>query len=62
AAVPLDDCLAAAGDPRRDAAIEDAARRLVAMGADELPALRIGRRLFSGEARLPEAAAAATAS
>jgi 2-hydroxychromene-2-carboxylate isomerase len=62
AGVPLDACLAAAGDARRDAAIEDAARRLVAMGADELPALRIGRRLFSGEARLPEAAAAATAS
>jgi 2-hydroxychromene-2-carboxylate isomerase len=61
AAVPLEDCLAAAGDARRDAAIEDAAHRLVGMGADELPALRVGRRLFSGEARLPEAVAAATA-
>ena len=61
AGLPLDACLAAAGDAGRDAAIEDAGRRLVAMGADELPALRVGRRLFDGEERLPEAAAAATA-
>ena len=62
AGLPLDDCLAAAKDPARDRAIEDAGRRLAAMGADQLPALRVGRRLFSGEERLPEAVAAATAS
>jgi 2-hydroxychromene-2-carboxylate isomerase len=59
ASVPLDLCLAAAGDPARDAVSEDAARRLRALGADELPALRVGRRLFCGEGRLPAAAAAA---
>jgi 2-hydroxychromene-2-carboxylate isomerase len=62
AGVPLDPCLAAAGDQGRDGAIEDAGRRLLATGADELPVLRVGRRLFSGEARLPEAVAAASAS
>ncbi|MFL5846276.1 MAG: DsbA family protein [Solirubrobacteraceae bacterium] len=61
AGVPLEDCLAAAGDTARDQAIEDAGRRLVEMGARELPTLRVGRQLFAGEARLPEAAAAATA-
>jgi 2-hydroxychromene-2-carboxylate isomerase len=62
AGLPLDACLAAAGDAARDAAIEEAGRRLAAGGATELPALRVGRRLFSGEERLPEAMAAATAS
>lgn len=62
AGVPLDVCLAAAGDAVRDEEIEDAGRRLQALGAGELPVLRVGRRLFSGEARLPEAVAAATAS
>jgi 2-hydroxychromene-2-carboxylate isomerase len=61
ASIPLDTCLAAAGDVARDGAIEQAARRLLAMGADELPVLRVGRTLFSGESRLPEAAAAAAA-
>lgn len=62
AGVPLDACLQAAGDTGRDAAIEDAGRRLAEMGADALPALRVGRLLFSGEERLPEAAAALGAS
>jgi 2-hydroxychromene-2-carboxylate isomerase len=61
AGLPLDACLAAAGNTERDADMEDAARRLLARGAYELPVLRVGRRLFSGEARLPEAVAAATA-
>lgn len=61
AGLPLDDCLAAAGDTERDADLEHAARRLLARGAYELPVLRVGRRLFSGEGRLPEAVAAATA-
>jgi 2-hydroxychromene-2-carboxylate isomerase len=57
--VPLDRCLAAAGDVSRDEAIEAAGRRLLALGADQLPVLRVGRRLFCGEERLPEATAAA---
>lgn len=62
AALPLDACLAAAGDVGRDEAMLEAGRRLREMGADELPALRVGRRLFTGESRLPEAMAAAAAS
>lgn len=62
AGIPLGLCLSAAGDAGRDGDIEDAARRLLALGADELPVLRVGRQLFCGEARLPEALAAAAAS
>jgi len=61
AGVPLDECLAAARDASRDEHMTAAGRRLREMGALELPALRVGRRLFSGEARLPEAIAAAAA-
>ena len=61
AGVPLDACLGAAGDVSRDEPIEAAGRRLLAMGADQLPVLRVGRRLFCGEERLPEATAAAYA-
>jgi len=59
AGIGLDECLHAAGDATRDAAAELGARRLLAAGADRLPALRIGGELFSGEERLGEAAAAA---
>ena len=38
--------------------MERAALRLLAQGADALPALVVGRTLFCGEHRLPEAAAA----
>jgi 2-hydroxychromene-2-carboxylate isomerase len=58
ASVPLDHCLAAAGNVARDGAIADAGLRLFALGADELPVLRVDRTLFSGERRLPEAMAA----
>jgi 2-hydroxychromene-2-carboxylate isomerase len=61
ASVPLDACLGAAGDVARDEPIEAAGRRLLATGADQLPVLRVGRRLFCGEDRLPEATAAAHA-
>ena len=61
AGLPLDACLAAAGDPSRDAAVEAEGRRLVDHGVGELPALRVGRVLFGGEARLPEALAAVAA-
>jgi 2-hydroxychromene-2-carboxylate isomerase len=52
AQLDLDDCLAAARDERRDAAIEAASRRLLSVGADRLPALRVGRSLHWGERRI----------
>jgi 2-hydroxychromene-2-carboxylate isomerase len=59
AGLVLEDCLRAAGDCGRDGMIEAAGRRLLAAGADRLPALRIGRSLFWGEEKVAEAAAAA---
>lgn len=59
AGVPLEGCLDAAGDAGRDGAIEAAGRRLLAAGADRLPALRVGRSLVWGERNVAEAAAAA---
>jgi 2-hydroxychromene-2-carboxylate isomerase len=59
AGLELDECLRAAGDVRRDGALERAGLRLLAQGADELPALVVGHTLFCGERRLAEAAAAA---
>jgi 2-hydroxychromene-2-carboxylate isomerase len=59
AGLALDECQRAAGDERRDDAIEAAGRRLLAAGADRLPALRIGRSLFWGEGQVAEAAASA---
>ena len=58
AGLDLDDCLQAAGDVRRDGALERAGLRLLAQGADDLPALAVGHTLFCGERRLAEAAAA----
>ncbi len=58
AGIPLDECLHAVGDARRDGAMEAAGRRLLAAGADRLPVLRIGRSLFWGEQRVGAAAAA----
>jgi 2-hydroxychromene-2-carboxylate isomerase len=57
AGLGLDECLCAAGDVRRDGALEAAGRRLLAAGADRLPAVRVGRALICGEDRLAEAAA-----
>jgi 2-hydroxychromene-2-carboxylate isomerase len=59
AGLVLEDCLRAAGDRGRDGTIEAAGRRLLAAGADRLPALRVGRSLFWGEEKVAEAAAAA---
>ncbi len=59
AGLALDDCLQAAGDRGRDGAIEVAGRRLLAVGADRLPALRIGRAMYWGESQVAEATAAA---
>jgi 2-hydroxychromene-2-carboxylate isomerase len=57
----VEETLAAAGDAGRDGPIEQAARELVAAGADRLPALRVRGVVFCGENRLSEAAAAARA-
>ena len=59
AGLGLEESLRAAGDRRRDGAIEAAARRLLAVGADRLPALRVGRSLFWGDSQVAEAAATA---
>jgi hypothetical protein len=59
AGLGLDDCLSAARDGRRDDAIGAAGLRLLAAGADRLPALRVGRALFWGERDVADAAAAA---
>jgi 2-hydroxychromene-2-carboxylate isomerase len=59
AGLGLDACLHAARDEARDGALEARGRRLLAAGADRLPALRVGRALFWGEQRVAEAAAAA---
>jgi 2-hydroxychromene-2-carboxylate isomerase len=61
AGLALDEALAAAGEIRRDGPMERTALRLLRRGANELPAVTVGRHLFSGEARLAEAAAAAAA-
>jgi 2-hydroxychromene-2-carboxylate isomerase len=57
AGIPLEDCLHAAGDFGRDGVAEEIGRRLLAAGADRLPALRVGRSLFWGEQRVGAAAA-----
>jgi 2-hydroxychromene-2-carboxylate isomerase len=59
AGLSLEECLTAARDPSRDGRCEAAGRRLLAAGADRLPALSVGRALFWGEERVAEAAAAA---
>jgi 2-hydroxychromene-2-carboxylate isomerase len=59
AGIGLDGCLHAVGDLGRDGSIEATGRKLLAVGADRLPALRVGRSLFWGEHRVAEAAAAA---
>jgi 2-hydroxychromene-2-carboxylate isomerase len=59
--IGLREALAAAGDLSRDGAIEQAGLSLLAAGAPELPAVRVGGLLFCGEQRLHEAAAARAA-
>lgn len=63
AGVPLEECLAAAGESWRDADLESAALELQAHGVSELPAVRIDRRwldarsgLFAPGVLLPAAA------
>jgi 2-hydroxychromene-2-carboxylate isomerase len=57
AGIPLDACLRAAGDVSRDGPLEQAGRRLLALGATRLPAIRVGRVLHCGEAQVAQAAA-----
>jgi len=61
AGIELGEMLHAAGDAGRDDEVEDAGRKLVEAGADRLPVLTVERRMFCGEDRLSEAAAAARA-
>jgi 2-hydroxychromene-2-carboxylate isomerase len=55
AGVPVDECLAAAGDGAGDVRLEATARRLRASGVPRLPAIRIGPRWLWGEQMLSEA-------
>ena len=57
AGVPLEECLAAAGEAERDEALLAATEAVRAAGLDELPAIRIGDRWFSGDSGLFAAAA-----
>ena len=61
AQLSLQEAFDAATDETRDGPMVDDALRLLAAGADVLPAVRVGRLLFAGEDRLNEAAAAAQA-
>ncbi len=56
AGIGLEECLHAAGDVARDGLLEGAARRLLAAGAERLPAFAIAGVLICGEDRLVEAA------
>ena len=58
ASLGLDAALGASGDIARDGPMEAAALRLLGAGANKLPAVVADRRLFAGELRLAEAAAA----
>jgi 2-hydroxychromene-2-carboxylate isomerase len=58
AGLGLEEALTAAADRDRDLALERDAGLLATRSADGLPALSIGGRLFCGERRIPEAAAA----
>jgi 2-hydroxychromene-2-carboxylate isomerase len=57
AGVPLEECLAAAGDARRDQALTATAHGLRSRGIRELPAIRIDGRWFESESGLRAACA-----
>jgi 2-hydroxychromene-2-carboxylate isomerase len=57
AGVPLDECLAAAGETWRDEELQATAAALRARGITELPAIRVGREWFTGESGLLTAGA-----
>jgi 2-hydroxychromene-2-carboxylate isomerase len=56
AGLPLDACLRAAREDRRDGAVEAAARRLLGAGVDRLPAVAMDRRVVWGEEPVSDAA------
>ncbi len=56
AELDVDEALAAAANPALDGPIHSTARGLSAHGVRSLPAIRVGRRLISGERLLEEAA------
>ncbi len=55
AGLPLDACVDAANDARRDAGLQAAGNRLLAAGADRLPVLAVDGVLFAGERHIAEA-------
>lgn len=59
AGLSLAECLRAAADPARDIPLTMAGRALRARGADRLPVVEVAGRLFCGEERVADAAAAA---
>jgi 2-hydroxychromene-2-carboxylate isomerase len=59
--LPLDEVLAAAGQKGRDIGMRRTSRVLLRRGADDLPVILVDQLLFSGERRLADALAAATA-
>lgn len=61
AQLPFEAAMSAAGDLDRDDALAEAGRRLIAEGADRLPAFALATGLRCGEDRLAEVAAAARA-
>jgi 2-hydroxychromene-2-carboxylate isomerase len=56
AGLAVEEALAAAANPALDGPLHSAARGLSAHGVRSLPAIRLGRRLISGERMLEEAA------
>ena len=56
AELDVDEALAAAANPALDGPLHSTARGLSAHGVRSLPAIRVGRRLISGERMLEEAA------
>jgi 2-hydroxychromene-2-carboxylate isomerase len=58
AGVGLREALAAAGDTARDARMAEEGNRLLAVGAERLPVIRVGRLVFAGEERIGAASAA----
>jgi 2-hydroxychromene-2-carboxylate isomerase len=57
AGVTLEDCLEAAGNTQLDEELEATTRGLTAKGVSRLPAVRVERRFYDGEERLPQVAA-----
>jgi 2-hydroxychromene-2-carboxylate isomerase len=58
AGVGLREALSAGGDTARDAQMAEEGHRLLAVGAERLPVIRVGRLVFAGEERIGAASAA----